>query len=64
MAKTGAIGPNGTREKDIVLRVAHLLRERINRTTVAGNPMRAYLTRDADYFVPLGTRVQSAAGTG
>lgn len=39
MAKTpGAIGPNGTREKDIVLRVAHLLRERINRTTVAGNP--------------------------
>ena len=56
----GAIGPNGTREKDIVLRVAHLLRERINRTTVAGNPMRAYLTRDADYFVPLGTRVQKA----
>lgn len=56
----GAVGPNGTREKDIVLRVAHLLRERINRTTVAGNPMRAYLTRDADYFVPLGTRVQKA----
>ena len=56
----GAIGPNGTREKDIVLRVAHLLRERINRTTVAGNPMRAYLTRDGDYFVPLATRVQKA----
>ncbi|GAB3363768.1 MULTISPECIES: N-acetylmuramoyl-L-alanine amidase [Giesbergeria] len=56
----GAIGPNGTREKDIVLRVAHLLRERINRTTIAGNPMRAYLTRDGDFFVPLGTRVQKA----
>lgn len=56
----GAIGPNGTREKDIVLRVAHLLRERINRTTIAGNPMRAYMTRDGDYFVPLATRVQKA----
>ncbi len=56
----GAIGPGGTREKDVVLRLAHLLRERINATTVNGNPMRAYLTRDADYFVPLGTRVQKA----
>lgn len=56
----GAIGPSGTREKDVVLRVAHLLRGRINATTVGGNPMRAYLTRDGDYFVPLGTRVQKA----
>ena len=56
----GAIGPAGTREKDVVLQVAHLLRERINATTVGGNPMRAYLTRDGDYFVPLGTRVQKA----
>ncbi|MCW8191500.1 N-acetylmuramoyl-L-alanine amidase [Verminephrobacter eiseniae] len=56
----GAIGPAGTREKDVVLRVAQLLRQRINATTVAGNPMRAYLTRDGDYFVPLGTRVQKA----
>ena len=56
----GAIGPGGTREKDVVLKVAHLLRERINATTVNGNPMRAYLTRDGDYFVPLGTRVQKA----
>jgi N-acetylmuramoyl-L-alanine amidase len=56
----GAIGPGGTREKDVVLRLALLLRERINRTTVAGKPMRAYLTRDADYFVPLGMRVQKA----
>ena len=56
----GAIGPSGTREKDVVLRVAHLLRDRINATTVGGNPMRAFLTRDGDYFVPLGTRVQKA----
>ena len=56
----GAIGPGGTREKDVVLKVAHLLRDRINATSVGGNPMRAYLTRDGDYFVPLGTRVQKA----
>lgn len=56
----GAIGPRGTREKDIVLRVAHKLRERINATSVNGNPMRAFLTRDADFFVPLHTRVQKA----
>ncbi|GKS75798.1 N-acetylmuramoyl-L-alanine amidase [Acidovorax sp. SUPP950] len=56
----GATGPGGTREKDIVLKVAHLLRDRINATTVGGNPMRAFLTRDADYFVPLGVRVDKA----
>jgi N-acetylmuramoyl-L-alanine amidase len=40
------------------------LRDRINGTvlkTKRGNlPMRAYLTRDADYFVPLHVRVQKA----
>ncbi|MBI5276116.1 MAG: N-acetylmuramoyl-L-alanine amidase [Burkholderiales bacterium] len=56
----GAIGPNGTREKDVVLQVAVRLRDRINATTVNGNPMRAYLTRDADFFVPLHVRVQKA----
>ena len=56
----GAVGPGGTREKDVVLRVARLLRDRINTTTVGGNPMRAYLTRDGDFFVPLGTRVKKA----
>jgi N-acetylmuramoyl-L-alanine amidase len=56
----GAIGPNGTREKDIVLQVAHRLRDRINAANVNGNPMRAFLTRDADFFVPLGVRVQKA----
>lgn len=56
----GAVGPGGTREKDVVLRLAHLLRARINATTVNGNAMRAYLTRDADFFVPLQVRVQKA----
>jgi N-acetylmuramoyl-L-alanine amidase len=56
----GAVGPGGTREKDVVLRLAHLLRERINAASVNGNSMRAYLTRDADFFVPLHIRVQKA----
>lgn len=56
----GAIGPAGTREKDVVLRLAHLLRDRINASSVNGNAMRAYLTRDADFFVPLHVRVQKA----
>ena len=56
----GAVGPGGTREKDIVLAIAHRLRERINATTINGNPMRAFLTRDADFFVPLHIRVQKA----
>jgi N-acetylmuramoyl-L-alanine amidase len=60
----GAIGPRGTREKDVVLQIAHRLRDRINAATVKtrhGNlPMRAYLTRDADFFVPLHVRVDKA----
>ena len=56
----GAIGPGGTLEKDVVLKLAHLLRERINASNVKGTPMRAFLTRDADYFVPLHVRVQKA----
>jgi N-acetylmuramoyl-L-alanine amidase len=56
----GAIGPGGTREKDIVLQVAHRLRERINASAINGNPLRCFLTRDADFFVPLHVRVQKA----
>jgi len=56
----GAIGPAGTREKDVVLQIAQLLRERINGLAIGGNPMRAYLTRDADFFVPLHVRVDKA----
>jgi N-acetylmuramoyl-L-alanine amidase len=56
----GAIGPAGTKEKDIVLQVALKLRERINASSIKGNPMRAFLTRDGDFFVPLNVRVQKA----
>jgi N-acetylmuramoyl-L-alanine amidase len=52
----GAIGKLGTMEKDVVLAVAFRLRERIN----AEPNMRAFLTRDSDYFVPLATRVRKA----
>lgn len=56
----GAIGPGGTQEKDVVLRLAHRMRDRINAASSNGNPMRAFLTRDADFFVPLHTRVDKA----
>jgi len=60
----GAIGRRGTREKDIVLKIAFKLRSLINATTLKTKsgmmPMRAFMTRDADYFVPLNTRVEKA----
>jgi N-acetylmuramoyl-L-alanine amidase len=52
----GAVGKYGTLEKDVVLAVAFRLRERIN----AEPNMRAFMTRDSDYFVPLATRVRKA----
>jgi N-acetylmuramoyl-L-alanine amidase len=52
----GAIGPTGLREKDVVLAVALALRDRLN--AVSG--MRVMMTRDADFFVPLGERVRKA----
>jgi N-acetylmuramoyl-L-alanine amidase len=56
----GATGPAGTHEKNVVLNIAHLVRDRINATTLNGDPMRAFMTRDADFFVPLQVRVQKA----
>lgn len=52
----GAIGKGGTREKDVVLQIAKKLKEKIDATP----GMRGYLTRDADYFVPLHVRVEKA----
>lgn len=52
----GAIGPTGLREKDVVLAIALQLRDRLN----ALPGMRAMLTRDGDFFVPLHERVQKA----
>jgi N-acetylmuramoyl-L-alanine amidase len=60
----GALGPRGTREKDVVLQIALRLRDRINRASVRTRqgvlPMRAMLTREADFFIPLQQRVQKA----
>ena len=52
----GAIGRRGTCEKNVTLSIAKKLR-----TLIDGEPrMRSMLTRDDDYFVPLGVRVQKA----
>lgn len=52
----GAIGKNGTREKDVVLSIARALEQRID----AEPGMKAVLTRDGDYFVPLRDRMRRA----
>ncbi|VVD81149.1 N-acetylmuramoyl-L-alanine amidase [Pandoraea terrigena] len=52
----GAIGSSGTYEKVVVLQIAKRLREKID----AQPNMRVMMTRDADFFVPLGVRVQKA----
>ena len=52
----GAIGPKGTYEKNVVLAIAKKLKARID----GERHMRAMLTRDDDYFVPLHERVQKA----
>ncbi len=52
----GATGQRGTYEKHVVLAIAKKLKVRID-----GEPgMRAMLTRDDDYYVPLATRVRKA----
>jgi N-acetylmuramoyl-L-alanine amidase len=52
----GAIGKNGTREKDVVLAIARVLAQRVD----AEPGMKAVLTRNGDYFVPLRDRMQRA----
>jgi N-acetylmuramoyl-L-alanine amidase len=49
----GAIGRRGAREKDITLMIARRLKALID----AEPNMRALLTRDGDYFLPLNVRV-------
>ncbi len=52
----GAIGATGAREKDLVLAIAKRLKVKLEE-----HPnIRVMLTRDGDYFVPLGTRVEKA----
>ena len=52
----GAVGRGGTYEKTITLAVSRRLKAKLD----AEPNMRAVLTRDTDYFVPLQTRVQKA----
>ena len=52
----GARGRLGSREKDITLTIAKRLKELID----AEPEMRAVLTRDGDFYVPLQTRVDKA----
>jgi N-acetylmuramoyl-L-alanine amidase len=53
---TGAIGPDGAREKNITLAVARDLAAQINRQP----GMQAVLTRTSDYFIPLKRRYEIA----
>jgi N-acetylmuramoyl-L-alanine amidase len=52
----GAIGRRGTYEKNVTLAIARKLKALLDEEP----GMRAMLTRDDDYFVPLGVRVQKA----
>ena len=52
----GAIGKRGTREKDITLNIARRLKKLVD----AEANMRAFLTRDSDYFLGLQDRVAKA----
>ncbi|WP_174718405.1 N-acetylmuramoyl-L-alanine amidase [Azoarcus sp. DN11] len=52
----GAVGSRGSFEKHVTLSIAHRLKQKID----AEPNMRAVLTRDGDYFVPLGQRVTRA----
>jgi N-acetylmuramoyl-L-alanine amidase len=52
----GATGAAGSREKDLVLQIAKRLKFKLEELP----NFRVMLTRDGDYFVPLGTRVEKA----
>ena len=54
----GATGPMGTHEKTVVLAVAH----KVKKLLAKEENLRVVLTRDDDYYVPLGKRVSKARG--
>lgn len=55
----GAVGPNGVKEKDVVLAVARRLQKLVNKES----GMRAVMIRDGDYFIGLKKRVKLARET-
>jgi N-acetylmuramoyl-L-alanine amidase len=52
----GAIGATGAREKELTLQIARELARQVDATP----GLKAYLTRDSDYFIPLAQRYQKA----
>lgn len=56
----GAIGKSGTREKDVVLSISKKLQQQIN----ALDGYQAFLTRNADYYVPFKKRLKIARDYG
>ena len=56
----GAIGPTGTREKDVTLAIARELARQVNATP----GLRAHLVRDRDVFIPLNNRARIARQAG
>lgn len=52
----GAVGKRGAKEKDVVLAISKMLKAEIDKMP----GMRAMLTRDGDFFVPLSKRVAKA----
>jgi N-acetylmuramoyl-L-alanine amidase len=53
---TGALGGSGAREKDVTLAIARELARQVDATP----GLKAYLTRDSDYFIPLPQRARKA----
>jgi N-acetylmuramoyl-L-alanine amidase len=57
---SGALGKNGTKEKDIVLSIAKRLAKLVDKEP----GMRSYLTRDSDVFISLRQRIRRARENG
>ena len=53
---SGAVGKNGTYEKDVVLQIARRLKKRVDST----KGMEAFLTRDSDKYLTLRKRIEKA----
>ncbi|MGY0559762.1 MULTISPECIES: N-acetylmuramoyl-L-alanine amidase [unclassified Luteimonas] len=56
----GAVGPSGTREKDVTLAIARELARQVDTTP----GLKSYLTRDTDVFIPLNHRARLAREAG
>ncbi|MCU0554428.1 MAG: LysM peptidoglycan-binding domain-containing protein [Syntrophales bacterium] len=56
----GAVGKMGTREKDVVLKIAKKLRDNLNKR----EGYQAFLTRTGDYYVPFKKRLKIARDYG